>query len=75
MCPTGTFTECASAHSCMAAEDEFRANALHLFFFGFGVFPSVFANAADIILIIYEVCPKSNETVVIKTLLKNIEIY
>ena len=25
--------------------------------------------------IIYEVCPKSNETDVIKTLLKNIEIY
>ena len=37
----------------MAAEDEFRANALHLFFSGFAVYPSVFANAADIILIIY----------------------
>ena len=52
MSSTGAFTECLSALPCWAAEDEFGANTLHLFF-RFAVYSSVFANAADIILIIY----------------------
>ena len=37
---------------------------------------SIFAGPLfEVSLLIYEVCPKSNETVVIKSLLKNIEIY
>ena len=45
MYTTEAFTGCVSALSCMAAEDKFRAYALHLFYPGL-LFTKVSVNAA-----------------------------
>ena len=55
MRPTGAFTGYPSAVPTgqqILGEDEFRVTPSHLFC-GFVVYPSVFANAADMTLIIY----------------------
>ena len=53
MSPAKVFTGYTRALPRRAAEVAPRASALHPFFPGFAVYPRVFANAADIILVIY----------------------
>ena len=53
MCPAGAFDKYTRALPCWAAEAASWASALQSFFSRLAVYPNVFANAADIILVIH----------------------